>query len=349
MQYERDNQELAQYRRCPQWRHTAHRRHGILFSLHAVETGVGRRRCQRYWLSSCSGWSLPRLPAYTCANARWQLPSGPQGSLTCLSSRSSTWSVIRPLDDFLQKIKTPSDLDDAPWLSWGDRAERQVIGCRDLDRTRESKVEVDPPEQYNSGHFSSNELRYEELPRAPPPSPILGAASHGGWNGPDSLGRGDDPTIYNSAYGGRRCVSKSTAPSSLLTTSTTTSRTWSSFLKTNQERVFSSCTPSCGKDHGVDSSLGSNPPAVAEHSQGEGEYDEGMSVFSNDEVFEVACQTALPLPSLEECHLLAQEMTAMEEAESEGGFFSEAPLEVPGGVALTEEGVESATADIALL
>ena len=129
-----------------------------------------------------------------------------------------------------------------------------------------------------------------------------------------------------------------------------------SSLKTNlpvRQKVFSSVIPFSGEGSSAEpvAHADRNHP-VAEHYvpyQPEEECDVGLFHPFNQGVFDAACREALPHPSTGEQHFFAEEVTAMEETENEGGFFGKEPLDVPGGVALTEEAVESATADIAWL
>ncbi|KAK3990160.1 hypothetical protein QBC44DRAFT_72320 [Cladorrhinum sp. PSN332] len=59
-----------------------------------------------------------------------------------------------------------------------------------------------------------------------------------------------------------------------------------------------------------------------------------------------ACFTPLPDPDTDETALLAEPRTVVEEKEEQESIFGSEPLEVIEGIALTEEGVESGTADI---
>lgn len=71
-----------------------------------------------------------------------------------------------------------------------------------------------------------------------------------------------------------------------------------------------------------------------------------LTLNSDDDTLALAATTPLPRPSIEEDLFLLDEKTAMEEEEDEQGLFHKEPLVVPGGVALTEEGVGEGRADI---
>jgi hypothetical protein len=63
-------------------------------------------------------------------------------------------------------------------------------------------------------------------------------------------------------------------------------------------------------------------------------------------VFDVARATPLPPPTVEEEMFYSEYRTAMEEFEKEEGVFCGQPLDVAGGVAVTEEAVGFGTADV---
>jgi len=69
-------------------------------------------------------------------------------------------------------------------------------------------------------------------------------------------------------------------------------------------------------------------------------------ICSRNPDYATACYTPLPDPDNEERLSLTQPRTTMEETEKEEGIFGSEPLEVTEGIALTEEAVESGTADI---
>lgn len=71
-----------------------------------------------------------------------------------------------------------------------------------------------------------------------------------------------------------------------------------------------------------------------------------VPISSRNPDYMTACYTPLPDPDNEERLSLTQPRTVMEETEKEEGIFGSEPLEVIEGIALTEEAVESGTADI---
>lgn len=83
--------------------------------------------------------------------------------------------------------------------------------------------------------------------------------------------------------------------------------------------------------------------------QSEEMYDVGLFLPFNPEVFTQACNTPLPTADADEDLFFSEGRTAMETIEEEACRFSAAPLDVPDGVALTEEAVETGTADIAMI
>jgi hypothetical protein len=89
-------------------------------------------------------------------------------------------------------------------------------------------------------------------------------------------------------------------------------------------------------------------PHVSNHIRYEDEetYDKGLTLRFNQTVFDMACALPLPHPGSDERLFFAEDApTAMEEQEMEDGF-NPTPLDVPHGVAVTEEGVECSVADI---
>jgi hypothetical protein len=65
-----------------------------------------------------------------------------------------------------------------------------------------------------------------------------------------------------------------------------------------------------------------------------------------DGTLTMAITTPLSQQVTEEELFLQEEKTAMEEVEEDEGVFYDVPLEVPDGVAVTEEGVEEGRADV---
>ena len=62
--------------------------------------------------------------------------------------------------------------------------------------------------------------------------------------------------------------------------------------------------------------------------------------------FEAALLTPLPDQTAEELEIISADFTEMEMEEMEDGQFGDKPLEVSGGVAVTEEAVEMHVADL---
>ncbi|KAK1769055.1 hypothetical protein QBC33DRAFT_339582 [Phialemonium atrogriseum] len=261
-------------------------------------------------------------------------------SFTPPSSPSSTWSVMDIVDEHLGKVDNPSDDYQSSW--WhpdsGVAAEQSSSNHTTTTGTENTsgrgKTRAGASKADNSVNMSP-EPRNEDLfvrpPWTPPLTPTRGAGS--GLAGSEKAIRS---ASYEDASDGR-------SPSSLKTNLPVRQKVSSSVIPFSGEGKGSSAGPVAHTDR--------NHP-VAEHYvpyQPEEECDVGLFHPFNQGVFDAACREALPHPSTGEQHFFAEEVTAMEEAENEGGFFGKEPLDVPGGVALTEEAVESATADIAWL
>lgn len=77
--------------------------------------------------------------------------------------------------------------------------------------------------------------------------------------------------------------------------------------------------------------------------------DSTVFLVNSHTISALACSSPLPESTLDEQLFLTGEKITTEEVEEKEGQFSSEPLHVPGGVALTEEAVETATADIVAL
>lgn len=76
-------------------------------------------------------------------------------------------------------------------------------------------------------------------------------------------------------------------------------------------------------------------------------YDVGLTLPFDQQTFDLACSTPLPHATVEEAAFFDMPYkTTMEEYEDGEGIFLERPLQVPGGIALTEEAVESSSPDV---
>ncbi|KAK3374862.1 hypothetical protein B0H63DRAFT_481048 [Podospora didyma] len=75
-------------------------------------------------------------------------------------------------------------------------------------------------------------------------------------------------------------------------------------------------------------------------------YDVGLFLPFNPEVHARACGKTLPGADVKEALFFSEHKTAIEEKESEAGIFSDDPLDAVDGVALTEEAIESGTANV---
>lgn len=78
----------------------------------------------------------------------------------------------------------------------------------------------------------------------------------------------------------------------------------------------------------------------------EEDYDVGLTLPFNEEVYDTACATPLPKSDNKEDLFFLDGKTAMEEFEEDEGVFTAAPLDVPHGVAVTEEAVGFGVADV---